>query len=592
VTPLAGQEPAGGQVSQFEIPLPKGVSAVTGFALSPDGRKLVFAATDASGHNRLWLRSFDVLDARPLEGTEDPSAPLAPAFWSPDSRSIGFVAGGKLMRVGITGGLPVTICDAPNFYGGTWSRDGGIVFGTNQGIMKVSAAGGSPAALTREGLAVAPSFLPDGHHFTYMRPFGAVGKTGVYLATVEGKLDERISTRLLDSVTPAYYAPSGAGSSGYLIFMNSHVPGPNSAPLMAQPFDRDKLKLNGDAVPIAQPVTNYSVSATGVLVYSLSDTAGGVDVATLNNAGGVVHGQLAWFDREGKILGRFGDSGSYRHVALSPDGTRVAFDRADPNNPSKTRNIWLYDRARGVTTRFTFDSGWDSNPTWSPDGSRIVFASNRDNSQWLLYQKPSNLAGEDELLTKSNDGTGIIPSSWSPDGRFLLYFNIGVSNKLWLLPVNGAANGESKRVDSGTESGQGDGMFSPDGRWIAYSSNASGRTDIYVRPFNEIGNERPASGKWMVSSAGGFSPRWRRDGSELFYLSLDGTAMSVAVDTSGVFRAGAPKPLFKIPSGVLFWDVSADGKRFLMPAPTDTATRPASQARIVVVLNWRAALQK
>jgi Tol biopolymer transport system component len=593
VVPSPAQEPLAGQVSRFEIPLPKGVVSVNGFELSPDGRKLVFRAAEVSGHSRLWLRSFDMLEARPMEGTEDESSSRYTGFWSPDSRSIGFFIGGKLKRIGVTGGPPITICDVPSFLGGSWNRADEIVVGTIGGLMKVSAAGGSPTVLTRGDFAVAPSFLPDGRRFVYLRPFAGPGKAGIYLGTLDETHERGFPNRLLAVNTPALYAPSaGRGGSGYLIFGHSNAPTPNFVgPLLAQPFDPERLKVTGDAVAIAEPVTNYSVSATGVLVYSLSDAL--PDIAMLNGARGVIHGQLAWFDRQGKILGRFGDPGSYRHVALSPDGTRVAFDRADPQN-STVRNLWLYDLGRGVTTRFTFDTAWDSDAIWSPDGSRIVFASNRG-SGWELYQKASNLAGEDKLLlskSKLNDGFGLLPTSWSPDGRFVLYFELATSSKQWLLPVGGSQRDAESKPEAfdAAVTDEAAGRFSPDGRWIAYSSDASGRTDIYVRPFSANEHDRAASGKWMVSNGGGISPLWRRDGKELFYVSLDGIAMSVPVDTSGVFQAGTPRPLFKVPDGVLYWDVSADGKRFLMAVPTETG--PVSPPKIILVLNWQAALRK
>jgi Tol biopolymer transport system component len=301
---------------------------------------------------------------------------------------------------------------------------------------------------------------------------------------------------------------------------------------------------------------------------------------------------LAWFGRDGKILGAFGDTGSYRTLALSPDGMRVAFDRADTQN-SGTRNIWLYDFARGVTTRFTFDSAWDAYPLWSPDGSHIAFSSNRAGN-FDLYQKTSDLAGEDEPLYKSPDAK--VPTSWSPDGRTLLYFNPVPPSRLWFLPLGGA---DRKPVlIERSEFNQGVPRFSPDGRWIAYSSNESGKDQIYVRPFTpsstagtSAANGMPVTGKWMVSKDGGTTPLWRRDGKELLYLSAaGGTAMAVDVSTTGVFQAGVPKALFNVPPGVLFWDVAPDGKRFVMAAPAVAST--AAQPKFTMVLNWQAALKK
>jgi Tol biopolymer transport system component len=249
-----------------------------------------------------------------------------------------------------------------------------------------------------------------------------------------------------------------------------------------------------------------------------------------------------------------------------------------------------------VTTRFTFDSAWDEYPVWSPDGSRIAFSSDRGGTIYDLYQKASSLAGEDEPLFKSPELK--FPTSWSADGRFLLYFTASTPSQIWSLPVG--ARADRKPIPMGhTEFNQILGRFSPDGHWIAYASDESGTPQVYVRPFDtssttgtSSANGPPVVGKWMVSKDGGRSPLWRRDGKELFYLSPDGTAMAVDVSTSGVFQAGIPKPLFKVPAGVFFWDVSADGKRFIMAAPSPTAAGAAAQAKFAVVLNWQAALKK
>jgi eukaryotic-like serine/threonine-protein kinase len=580
------QKPPAGQATRFEITVPEKTTVGGTFAISPDGRKLAFTGTGTDGQSRLWVRSLETLEARPLDGTEGAAWPI----WSPDSRFIAFLGQGKLKKIEAAGGPPLTLCDVPSFLGGAWNRDDKIVFGSFAGLLQVSASGGSPSPVTTGRTAVSPSLLPDGRHFLYWLASGQGGSgTGVYVGSLDAKPQEQPSKRLLPDNSVVAYAPSSDPAVGRLLFVRGSPVLGASGTLMAQPFDVRRLELTGEAVPIAEQVSNLSFStATDALVYMTSSQSG---VPTEVN--GYIRGQLTWFDREGKVLGTFGDPGVYRELALSPDGKRVAFERADPQNLS-TRNIWLYEFARGVTTRFTFDSAWDAYPLWSPDGSRIAFGSNRGGG-FDLYQKTSNLAGEDELLYKSDDAK--VSTSWSPDGRFLLYFNPAPPNRTWLLPLGGSANRKPVLIER-SEFNQAAPRFSPDGRWIAYSSDESGRDQIYVRPFDasvatgssSVGGTAVA-GKWMVSKDGGLNPIWRHDGRELFYLSsVGGTAMAVEVNTSGVFQAGIPKALFKVPAGVLFWDVSTDGRRFLMAAPS--AASAAAQPPFTVVLNWQAALKK
>jgi len=586
------QTPAARSVVQFEVALPTNLTVSGGFALSPDGRKLAFIGRGADGQNRIWVRSLETLEVRQLDGTE--GAGGIP-FWSPDGRFLAFLAQAKLKKIDSAGGPPLTLCDCPSVNGGTWNRDDEIVFGSAVGLWKVSAAGGSASPLTTGGIADTPWFLPDGRHFLYtlLAPSGA-GSTGIYLGSVDAGPKGLPLKNLLADFSSAVYVPSSNPSLGYLIFVRGAGASGSYGTLMAQSFDTRRLELTGDAVPITDQVANvnFSASDTNVLVYMQ-----GSQPVTASGVRGIVQGQLTWFERDGKDLGAFGDPGSYRTVSLSPDGKRVAFDRADAANPA-TRNLWLYEFARGVTTRFTFDSGADFYPVWSPDGSRIAFTSN-GGGPFVLYQKLSDLAGEAELLYKSVPEVRVpTPSSWSPDGRFLLYFDAIPPDRLWLLPVTGG-DGDRKPIRaSDSQFDEAVGRFSPDGRWIAYSSSESGKDQIYVRPFNasvamgSSPSEAAAiTGKWMVSKDGGTNAIWSHDGKELFYLSAMGGMMTaVPVSTSGVFQAGIPKALFKVPAGVLFYDVSADGKRFLMPAPSNA--NPAAQPPFTVVLNWQASLKK
>ena len=585
------QRPPTSHVVRFEIPVPEKVTGIGSFALSPDGRNLTFIGAAADGRPQLWVRSLDALESHALEGTDDV---YGFPFWSPDSRFIVFAVPGKLKKIEVSGAAPITLCDGPHFWGGSWNRDDTIILGSESGIQRLAASGGSPSALTSGAPAVTPSFLPDGRHFVYLRAGSteSQGNPGLYLGSLDTKPKEQSPTRLMPADSSVIFTPSSDPALGYLLFVRGAKGAGTLGTLVAQPFDTRRFEPIGEALPIAEHVPNlgFSASATNTLAYLAQPTT-----VLATGIPGSIQGQLAWFGRDGKSLGSFGEPGIYRSLALSPDGKKVAFERSGTQSPG-IYSLWLYDFERGVTTRFTFDSHLDSDPVWSPDGSQIAFGSNKGGTV-DLYRKPSNLSGQEEPLFKSKQDK--LPTSWSPDGGFLLYSKVDPQPyELWLLPV-GSAGAESKPVlVERAESNQVDGRFSPDGRWVAYFSDESGRNEIYVRPFDissavsiSAAKAAPATGKWMVSRDGGTSPLWRRDGKEMFYLSLDGMAMAVEVNTSGtMFQAGIPKAMFKMPPGVVFWDVSADGKKFLMAAPSGASA--TAQPPLTVVLNWQEMLKK
>lgn len=282
-------------------------------------------------------------------------------------------------------------------------------------------------------------------------------------------------------------------------------------------------------------------------------------------ARGSVEGRLTWFDRQGNKVGVVGDPGVYRTLSISPDGKRVAVERTDP--PTQNRDIWLLDSAGGASTRFTSDPGWDAFPLWSPDGSRIIFTSNRDGGVFNLYEKPSSGSGNEKLLYKSTEGKGA--TSWSPDGKFLIYYSLGQPTHLRLLAADGPADRMAiPLVDPQYNSITG--RFSPNGRWMVYTSNESGKSEVSVRPFDAATGT--AGNPVIVTNAGGRTPVWSGDGKEIFYITPDGMVMALDVNAGATFQAGTAKPLFKAPTGFLFWDVapdtSGDGVRFLMPVPT------------------------
>jgi Tol biopolymer transport system component len=570
---------------QFEIAMPEKASIAGGMAISRDGQQLAFVARSADGQNRVWIKSFDTLQMRPLEGTEG----ALDVFWSPDSRSIAFMAPGKLRKIEAAGGPPLTICDIAAPLGGAWNENNQIIIGTVENLLQVPAAGGTPVILIAGGNAGAPVFLADGKHFLYTRVGPRLEDSGIYLGSLDTKPQDQPTKKLLADLSSAAYAPAAGPGLGYLLFVRGASSAGSLGALMAQRFDTGRLELVGDAVPIAQQVssTGFSASSNNTLVY-FKNAPGS---ATAAGVRGVIEGQLVWLDRTGKRSDPFGDHGSYRTLALSPDGKHVAFDRGDLQNPN-VRNLWLYEFARGVTTRFTFDVGLDFDPVWSPDGSRIAFTSSRDGA-FNLYQKLSNLSAEDEPLLKSPDPKAT--SSWSPDGRFVMYFNPLPPARLWLVPAGAGVDRKPFRADK-ADFNEAAGRISPDGRWVAYNSDESGRGEVYVRPLEvPLATGAPAdatrvTGKWMVSKDGGTTPLWRGDGKELYYLSqVGGQAMSVDVVTSGVFQAGVPKPMFKAPPGVLFWDVTPDGKRFIMAAAGETG--PTAPLPFNVVLNWQSALK-
>ena len=569
---------AAGEEVRFQVPLPE-KTAFSGGApiISPDGRKLAFILTGGDGKARLWIHPLDALDARPLEGTEGANGW---PFWSPDSQSIAFAASGKLLKVDISGGPPQVLCNVGLVLGGTWTPEHRIVFAQVGQLVQIPDFGGNPNPLGFNHGGAFPQFLPDGRHFVYSEgPPGSPG-SGLYIDSTDAKPGGALPKRLFPDTSPSYFVRSaGDPALGYLLFVRAPAAGASGGTLMAATLDLGKWDVVGEPFPIAQGVSNFSASSSGVLAYGRGSST--VTGPTRGN----IFGRLDWFDRQGKILGMLGDAGLYRTLAISPDGKHVAFERADSQN-QVSRNLWLYDLDRGVTSRFTFGAGWDAGPAWSPDGSQIAFTSNSV-GLFDLFLKPSNLAGDAQLLFKSQEPK--IPSSWSSDGRFLLFYFATPPSQIWALSLADRKAFPVVRDDFNEAIAR----FSPNARWIAYDSNESGMDEIYVRPFDppagsSTSSATSLSGKWMVSKGGGTNAVWRHDGKELFYLSSDGFLMAVDVNTGAVFQAGIPKQLFKTPPGVLFYDVSADGRRFLMPAPLAAS----ADSSFTVVLNWQSALKK
>ncbi len=555
---------------RFPVAAPEKSSLGSSLAVSPDGRRLAFVAT-AEGKTLLWVRALDSLEAQPLAGTEGAGFP----FWSPDSRSLGFFAEGKLKTVGASGGPTQTLANAGDARGGTWNRAGLIVYAPDitAPLYRVPAAGGTPEPATEldktrhESSHRFPYFLPDNRHFLFWGRSTDKDSNAVFVGAVDSK--ER--TLLFRGDSSIAYAPAVPGSDqGYVLFVREGT-------LMAQPFDARRLRLSGEPFPVAQKVGRYGESGpTGYSPFSVS----GNGVLAYGSAGGS-NTQLVWVDRSGKSLNALGPPGDYGEPWLSPDQKRVAVD----HTASSGADIWLLEFSRGVLSRFTFHPAVEVAALWSPDGSRIVFASSR-NGPFDLYQKLSSGAGEDELLFKSSQNK--FPEDWSPDGRWIIFDVQGSKTRydLWLLPLFGERKPEAFLE---TEFNETHAHFSPDGHWVAYASDESGGPEVYVRPFPSSG------GKWQVSGGGGTEPFWRRDGKELFYIAPDRKLMSVPVKLGSTFEAGAPQVLFetRVPPGTMtdFRDryvAAADGRRFLLNNMVETA----ASSPFTVVVNWAAEVRK
>jgi len=544
-------------------------------ALSPNGKFIAFVAVDSARKRYLWVRPISALTGQMLNGTEGAEYP----FWSADNRFIGFFANGKLRKIEASGGPPQTICDAPAARGGTWNRDGVIVFAvvSNGPLSRVSAAGGSPTAITKLDTTHGdvnhrwPHFLPDGNHFLYSVMTTNTGAAEADVIRV-GSLDSTENKMLLRASSNTAYA------AGHLLFLREQS-------LMAQAFDLKNLSFTGDAFPLAEQVhywadrnkAIFTVSENGVLAYQTGSSFGS--------------SQLIWYDRSGKELEKVGNPGSINSFKLSPDGKNVAVSFVD--GKSRNTDIWVYDLARKFETRFTFDPAVDNNPVWSPDGSRIVFNSFR-NGKFNLYQRASSGAGSEEQLLESN--LSKYPTDWSLDGRFLLYHTLDPKTifDLWVLPLSGPAHPKDTSQAGGdrkpipflqTEFSEITPAMSPDGRWIAYFSNESGTNQVYVRPFPGPG------GKYQVSTASGSRPRWRRDGKELYYLSND-KLMAAEVSSKGqTFVVAGVQPLFETRPGPGVnngFDVTADGKRFLV----NTINGEVAATPVTLVVNWDVELKK
>jgi Tol biopolymer transport system component len=527
-------------------------------ALSPDGTRLAAVITTPTS-TALWLRQLDQVDGRIL--VAHAMGGLYP-FWSADSRVLAFFADGKLNKIDVSSGSSQAVCDAPVGRGGTWNRDGVILFApsTEGPLFRVAAGGGTATQVTELDRArgdVAhqhPKFLPDGQHFLFLVRSTKAENGGLYLGSL-GSVEAR---RLVATDVMGLFA-----APDHVLFVRD-------AMLMAQQFDTRRFELQGDPFPVAQDV-GLSSTGNGVAAITTSDTG----VLAYRIGIGSNDRLLRWVDRTGKPLGDVGAAGAHENAMVSPHGDRLAETRLEGRDGS----VWIVDLLRGSNSRLTFGPGLDDNAIWSLDGQQIVFASTRNGGVRNLYRKNASGAGEEELLLKTDHTK--LPTDWS--AGYVLYTEMSSSPHVWALPVSG----DRKPIPLlSSPSAASQARLSPDGRWIAYTSlSEAGGSRVYVQPFPR------GSGKWQVSTITGVLPRWRGDGRELFYMTM-GAVWAVDVTTTTTsFTRGVPRKLFDaiVASGPLVtgYDVTPDGHRFLLNIGTTSANRVIVTRPIRVVLNWR-----
>jgi serine/threonine protein kinase len=528
--------------------------------ISPDGTAIAFTANGSDGVSVLWVRPLDKLEGRPLAGTQDAKFP----FWSADSRNLAFFAESKLKTVDLSGGLPTTLCDAPQGRGGTWGPDGSILItpDTQLGIYRINSNGGSLTPVTKLDKTQHtshrwPFFLPDGKHFLYLAVTHDLSRSqnnAVYFASLDGKENKLV----MRSLSNAVYA------DGYLLFGRS-------SQLIAQVFDPSSGTLSGEPQTLANGIANdistwhadVSPSNNGLLVLA-------------NGIG--TDWQLVWADLDGKQTELLATNlGNLQSARVSPQQDRIAL-----SIDVGAADIWVYDITRKVRTRLTFGPE-NTNPAWSPDGVWVAYSSVR-NSRYLIYRKRSDGSGSEELLLDDED-IGL-PTDWSRDGKYLIFSRGGIQangEEVWALPVDGDRKPFVVVPHSGN-SFTTDGALSPDGRFLAYTSTESGQLQVYVVPFLK------GEGKWQVSRENGSLPQWSRDGKTLYYFTNNNAFVTVPVkEQNGALQFGSPEVhgTVLVTFQQFFYDISADGKKVLLNSISDQGSQSMS-----IISDWPATLNK
>ena len=557
-------------VLRSSINLPTGFnldSANNSLALSPDGKRLVFAATGPDGKaQQLWIRSMDSMTIQSLLGTNGATYP----FWSPDGRFVGFFADKKLKKTEVATGTVQNLCDVIDGRGASWSQRDVIVFAAAAfgPLSEVSASGGTPVQITsveRNDITHRnPHFLPDGKRLLFFRGSDSRSEktNGIYSLDLETRKVEQIAAEQAEGV---YVEP------GYLVFVHD-------GNLMAQPIDANRLRPTGQAVPIAEKVLfnpdrytgGYSLSPTGLLVF--------------DGGSGIVKSRLTWFDIEGKSLGSVSEPAAFISISISPDGKRAA---ARVLGMDTHTQLWMYDLNRGIASRFTGGSEDFTAGTWSPDGRSIAYSTGGAPS--LFYLQPSDASSEPQKLSATQSVT--VPAGWSPNGEMIVFTSQTFQGgDLWIQPLNGDRKAYSFLATPANETA---GTISPDGHWIAFVSDESGRYELYVTSFPSPGVKR------QISSDGATAPQWLNGGSELVYINAERKLVLVNVNVKGQeFALGEShllfggKPLPSLPHNPDDWEVpvyiTPDGKRILLPVPVETDASPS----VTLVTNWTAALQR
>jgi Tol biopolymer transport system component len=554
---------------RFGLPAPSGTRLRWGhpwsiFEISPDGRRLAFVAHGSAGRDSLWIRSLSEASAASLPGTEGAQNP----FWSPDSRFVAFFAEGKLKKIDVSGGPPLALCDVPpGFPFGTWGSQHTILLADAAGasLSLVGDAGGAPKIVLKpeqsrqETTLGWPSFLPDGRHFLYVVRATTEKRTGVRLGNIDGS-----SEPLVKNCSRAQYIPGeSAGRPGYLLYARD-------GSLLAQPFDSRKMRLVGDAEPTGQEIWQHALIGDGA--FSASDDG------VLAFRGNASPARLVWLDRAGRETGSLESPAGFDSVSLSPDSRRVIVNKINPRTGA--RELWIGDVARSMLTKLDLGEDEYLPPVWSPDGARLAL------SVGSLAHPPVlsllSLRGGRSPEPILPPGPIQFAESWSPDGRFLLYvIRSGAQMGIWVVNVEGERH--PRLLLTGVFDPYPLTQFSPDGRWIAYSSAESGRREIYVTTFPDPGE------RVRVSTSGGYRPRWRRDGRELFYISDENEMIATPIRLGLEAQVGTPQRLFRLSPGSLRdYDVTGDGQRFL--AIVDVPVPDADD--IAITLNWTSLLKR